>query len=732
MRLPAAAVEAAASVALSSALLLAAGAAVAQDAALPQRIVVEGKTVNEADERRLSTIAMTVVGRDELDAFGDTSVLDVLQRLPGLTIEDGVPKLRGLGAGYTQVLINGEPAPPGFSLDNLAPADIERIEIVKGPTAEYGGVAGVINIVLRVAPKLTQREWRINLGYRAVAPQGSTTLGYGDRVGAFGFFLPITVYTWANGAKSRGQRLSRLPGNEVRADALQAEDEWRGRGLNLGPRLEWKLAERETLSWQGMAQANESHNRSARLVSLVSGPALTRSADETESRGRWQLLRTQLQWVQRREDGTRFELKAAAQGTHSRSAATTAARDGGGAVVPLRDTLASQRDSSLTQSGRLRLPLPGTHALTLGWDFEQRQRRELRRAFDAGVEQITGSLGVPFHARLDRGVFFAQDEWEPAPRWSALAGLRAESLGWRTAGPNGAVDNETLSWSPNLQLRHAFNDAGRDLLRLGIARSVRVPDVGSLLPRYALNGTYDKDTPNTPLAADSAGNAKLEPERSTGFDLALEKHLANGGVASVGVFHRLIDNLVRRRTALENVAEASVPRWVSRPVNIGRARSTGLELELKGRADVMAPAWFSAKSGVQLRAALSVYRSRVEQLDDPDARLDGQPPWGATLGFDHAPPGGVFSFGGNLGLSPSFSTQQTDRQRIWRGRQQRLDAYLLWRFDRQLHLRIAGNNLLGADALTSSLVRDVDGFSAASDSQRSTPRQINASLTLRF
>lgn len=713
-------------------LWLATSVAVAQDAAPPQRIVVEGKTADEADQRRLSTIAMTVVGRDELDAFGDTSVLDVLQRLPGLSIEDGVPKLRGLGAGYTQVLINGEPAPPGFSLDNLAPADIERIEIVKGPTAEYGGVAGVINIVLRVPPKLTQREWRVNLGYRAVAPQGGTTLGYGDRVGALGFYLPITLYTWANGAESRVQRLSRLPDGEVRADVLNAEDEWRGRGLNLGPRVDWKLGERETLSWQGMAQANESHNHSERLFTLISGPALTRSADQTESRGRWQLLRAQLQWVRRSEAGTRIELKAAAQGSQSRSAATTSALDGAGAAIPLRDTLSNQRDRSLTQGGRLRLPLPPTHTLTLGWDIEQRERRELRRGFDAGVEQVTGSQGVPFHARLNRGVFFAQDEWEPAPRWSALAGLRAESLGWRTAGPGGAVDNDTLSWSPNLQLRHALNEAGRDLLRLSMARSVRVPDIGSLLPRYALNGTYDKDTPNTPLAADSAGNPKLEPERSTGFDLALEKHLANGGVASAGVFHRRIDNLVRRRTALETVPEASVPRWVSRPVNIGRAHSTGLELELKGRADVLAPSWFSAKSGVQLRAALSVYRSRVEQLDDPDARLDGQPPWGATIGFDHAPAGGVFSFGGNLGLSPAFSTQQTDRQRIRRGHQQRLDAYLLWRFDRQLHLRIAGNNLLGADALSSSVVQDVDGFAAASDTQRSTPRQINASLTMRF
>jgi iron complex outermembrane receptor protein len=61
-----------------------------------------------------------------------------------------MPRLRGLGGGCTQILLNGEPAPPGFSMDMLAPTDIERIEVMKGPTAEFGGVAGTIN---------TRRGW---------------------------------------------------------------------------------------------------------------------------------------------------------------------------------------------------------------------------------------------------------------------------------------------------------------------------------------------------------------------------------------------------------------------------------------------------------------------------------------------------------------------------------------------------------------------------------------------
>ena len=41
--------------------------------------------------------------------------------------------------------------PPGFSLDSLTPEQIERIEILRAPTAETGAraIAGTINIVTR-------------------------------------------------------------------------------------------------------------------------------------------------------------------------------------------------------------------------------------------------------------------------------------------------------------------------------------------------------------------------------------------------------------------------------------------------------------------------------------------------------------------------------------------------------------------------------------------------------
>ena len=707
-----------------------------------QSVTVESQGLSDDDLRRESTIGMTVVGREELDQYGDTSILDVLQRLPGITIDGETPRLRGLGGGYTLILLNGEPAPPGFSLDSLSPGEIERIEVIKGPTAEYPGVAGTINVILRTAPRFRQREVRLATGYRALAPQGSLSASWGDRVGGIGFQVPLTVSSWANATHSQTDRLSRLPSGELREQQVRGRDESRGGGLTFSPRLDIKLSDIDQLQWQAFVQGNESRNRSARDTAVLSGPPLTTLQDSSQSAGKWQMLRTQLQWVRRRPDGLRLELKAAVQGTAQRSASNGLGRDALGAVTVQRNNFNSQRSSQASSGGRVRWPLGGGHVLAGGWDLEDRQRRELSRTIENGVEQFTRSVGVPFTAEVRRATLFLQDEWTLSEQWSVTTGLRGEQVHTRTATPLLAADSRFDALLPVMHLRHAFDPKGRNVLRLSLSRSLRVPDVNLLLPRYSLNGTYPREQSNTPIAPDSAGNPALQPEHASGLELALERQLPGGGVLSAGLFHRQIDDLIRRRITLESVAEAPVPRWVSRPANVGGAKSTGLELEVKGRAEHLLPAWLAPAAepgpargrgpGLQLRAALSVYRSAVEQIDDPNARLEGQAPWSATLGFDRAVRGSIFSYGANLSLTPAFSTRQTDRQRVWRSHARRLDAYALWRFSKEVQLRLSANNVVPEDSVSSSRVEDLDGFGASSLSRRQTTTLFNANLVLRF
>lgn len=699
--------------------------------AVPQRIEIQGQAISTAEERRQALQLMTVVGRDELDAYGDTSVLDVLQRLPGISLDDGQPRMRGLGGGYTLILINGEPAPPGFSLEQLSPSDIERIEIVKGPSAEFGGVAGTINVILRTPPRQRQREVRGSLSYRSARPVGSLNLSWGDRVGALGFQLPLSAYQWAGANTSTTERLSRGDDGQPALERVDGQDQWHGGGLNLGPRFDWKLGDTLNLQWNSFLQGHETGNANQRQHALLQGPPLAVVDEHTRAWGRWQLARTQLLGTWRPVDGARLEFKAGWQDSHGRNHTRYAGQ--GGALPAVQRETASTSDESRSSAGlKLRWPLATGHVLVAGWDLEARRRHELRRLFEDGTELLTPSQGQPFDVQALRQVAFVQDEWLVSPRLSALLGLRSEVLRTQSAGPTGDLRSRSATATPVAQFRWALDDKGGDLLRGSASRTSRAPDLSSLMGRYVLNGSYDRFTANTPLSPDSAGNPALQPESAWALELAVERHLPGGGVLSAGLFHRRIDGLIRRRIALEVVPEATVPRWVSRPVNLGRARASGLELEAKGRADQWLPGFFAARSPLGLRASLSVYRSRVEQIDDPDARLEGQPPWQAALGLDRLPQGAQPGFGANLTWTPSFATRQTDLQRVRRSASQRLDVYALWRFSRELQLRVAVQQLLPRDAQTRQSLSDDDGLVASSTLWRPLQRQFNAQLVWRF
>ena len=155
--------------------------------AASQRVEITGGRQSDTEERRRSTAAKIVIGREEIDKFGDATLGEVLRRLPGVTTpgapgRGGPPRLRGLGGGYTQLLIDGQRIPPGFSLESLTPEQVERIEILRAPTAETGAraIAGTINIITRegfvrrfpIGPvaAITPFNFPLNLVAHKVAP----------------------------------------------------------------------------------------------------------------------------------------------------------------------------------------------------------------------------------------------------------------------------------------------------------------------------------------------------------------------------------------------------------------------------------------------------------------------------------------------------------------------------------------------------------------------------------
>jgi len=92
-------------------------------------------------ERRDATASKIVIGREEIEQYGDTNLGDVMRRLPGVTQSGrpgrgGPPRMRGMAGGFTQILINGGRIPPGVSRQDIAPEQVEPIRDPRAPDAE--------------------------------------------------------------------------------------------------------------------------------------------------------------------------------------------------------------------------------------------------------------------------------------------------------------------------------------------------------------------------------------------------------------------------------------------------------------------------------------------------------------------------------------------------------------------------------------------------------------------
>lgn len=671
------------------------GAPGAGDAGAPrpgariERIEVTARPQSDTELRRRAPVAKQVYGREEIDKYGDTSVSDVLKRLPGVNIQGGAPRMRGLGSGYTLVLINGDPAPPGFQFDQLNPSQIERIEITRGPTADQSAqaVAGAINIILKEAPKVSQRDLRLGLGYSAVRPTPSASFTYGERQGGLALSLPVSVFQWRNVNDSIVERQTPgLDGQPSNAVQRSHQDNW-GKGFNTSPRVNWKISDDESASAQFFAQRGEWNSRVAYDNQVRLGqPGLD---PDNFFEGIWQNLRSNLQWNNRFSDSQRIELKLGAQASKNRFDGLTSTQ---------RRTVGDNRDRSLTQSGKYGQFIGEAHTLSAGWELEWRQRDETRTITENGSPQLADFEGQPFRARIARQALFVQDEWEISPQWSTYLGLRSERIDTRSQGLDDPVRNLSRVTTPLWHLTYKLDPQARDIVRASLTRSYKAPEPNTLLARPSLSGLFtDTTRPNTEASPDRRGNPALKPELATGLDIAYERYLAGGAMFSVGGFHRSVDNLVRNVTSLQTVPWATVQRYVVTPVNFSKARTTGLEVELKGRAGELLPSVFDTKTALNLRASLNYYRSRVDAVDGPDNRLDNQQPWSGNLGFDYRFGGLPLSIGSSLAYTPGYLTRQTNLQSLEQSRVRSLDAFALWNFSRTMSLRVSANNIAPLD-----------------------------------
>jgi iron complex outermembrane receptor protein len=287
-----------------------------------------------------------------------------------------------------------------------------------------------------------------------------------------------------------------------------------------------------------------------------------------------------------------------------------------------------------------------------------------------------------------------QDEWEISKQWSAYFGVRHEQIKTVSSGDGNAFDNTSSVTTPLLHLNFKPDPKSRDLVRASLTRSYKAPDVQQLIARPTINTDYPTTGPNTLTAPDRVGNPALKPELATGFDIAWENYLPAGGIVSIGGFHRSITGLMRNTLVLQSsVPWATGPRWVAMPINLSRATTQGLELEVKGRAAELFPSLFEPTTALSLRASLNFYRSSVSDLPGPDNRLEGQQPWQFNFGADYRLKSLPINMGFSAQIAPRFSVQQSVLQSQTSLPSRSLDAFAAMQLSKQDGVRLSVNGL---------------------------------------
>jgi TonB-dependent receptor len=213
---------------------------------------------------------------------------------------------------------------------------------------------------------------------------------------------------------------------------------------------------------------------------------------------------------------------------------------------------------------------------------------------------------------------YGQYQFQPLDKLGVLAGLRWErtegtyNVIQQTLDSDGNVASNTPvsyehnynNFFPTAQLKYEFEP---DLL----ARAV----YSRTIARPGFNQVSASVTVDPGQGTISTGNPNLKPINSDNLDLDIEYYLANGGIASVGIFHKELSDYIVA-TEFTEVSPTTGPLagyggivHVSGWENIDSARATGVQLNYVQKFRDLLPGWLS---GFGMSANYTYVDSRLQ------------------------------------------------------------------------------------------------------------------------
>ncbi len=640
-----------------------------------QEVTVTGKQEDIA-ARRDATTQKVVVGRKDIENMGVMTIGEVLGKLPGVEVQGDGQRARGMSRDSVQILVDGE-RPAGGSrivagvIGRLPSGELERVEILRGTSAEYGGASSVtVNLVMKKAISQRKTAVKAALGLRGNEPTGQFTWTENGGEGGFGWSLPFTANLHRSPSSGSTERLDSTAGTTTLHQSDASSGLFTFRELVLSPRFTWKQGgDSFTLApllFDGFGRRDTDMTQTA--ASPATSTTLSANGDRiTHEENRRKLLRLRAEGEQHL-GGNKLSYRAALnQGSRTVDTTRTTHDALGAASVSNDSTRADDRERNFAV--RLDRPLGEAHLLAVGLEHAQLTREDR--------QSLSGVAGN-YSAGERQSALWVQDDWSLADKTTFTPGLRLERVALDTSS---SAQNE-MRVQPSLALR--WEATPQWLLRTSLGAGMKMPHLDEISA-----ATVPSVGVNTPVEADLRGNPALRAERNVNFEAVAERYLADeAGLVGINLYVRRTQDFTERRVQLEST------RWVERPQNEGTALHWGWEIDGKLRTDGYG--W----KGATLKAHLTLPHARVDDVRLGLSRMARDTPtYVFSAGLDETLPSLSSSYGLALKVSGRSVTDIPGESYAVRQAVTTLDANWLYKLSPLFNLRISGQNLLAADTV---------------------------------
>ncbi len=595
------------------------------------------------EDRFMAPGSLVVIDRRDIEALGAFSVSDVLRQLPGVQVTptaDGgvVIRMRGMDANATQLLIDGQRVSSGKSqlpLDQLPAELIERVEVLRAPSAEFSGATGgTLNIVLRQAT--VKRETNIRITDNRVwgsdaaqtffsnsGPIGGVGGGAGGGGGnkddakdanavpsvndqPWAYFVAVSSIGYLLGADTARQTVN---AGQLTGDTNTVGRFRRGEDTIL-PRLSGRLGPSDQLALRAtLSRTNFGGGTVSQGLGTLANQSVNTIAQEDYGYQR-QYLQAAGDWTHRFASS---KLETTLSGSQGRDSVNRLGSVVGSNALGQITDLYSLNENRQENLWSIKTKLSGTESpllWSLGAELET-------RSLDVG-SQSTDSLSASatsqnLGARLKRQIVWGQNEWALAGTTTLTAGLRAEMLNIDSSDATSLASQQLTFLQPSVHTRTPINENLQ--FRANLARVTRNPSVWDLI-----NRSTPASGSNTITNPDVTGNPNLRPEVAWTLDAGFDRRLAGQGQAGLNLFVRQLQDTLATLTTFTG------GRWVQQRANVGDATVWGLEADVKSGLT-----WAGLGSDWTLSANASLLQSRMTSGPNQGSRIPGQALYLANL-----------------------------------------------------------------------------------------------------